>query len=357
MKKNWIQKLTVMASAVACVVLAMTIDVNATTYPEQQVAFDKKYEGVFNPDEEYSYRITLPTSGKLSVVMSKQEKASGGKMWMRMEDANGKEYFCEFGWNNGNRTRSFDLLAGDYVMKVNDPGRYCSNPVDFSFVASFEASGETISESQSKKNNAITDAAVYAVGQKVVGQIAKNDDVDVYKFKTPKAGFLTIKYNPSLADSSIRLEDSFGDVSYEENNIEFGQHSYQYFVTKGTYYLSVKRGYDENKTGTYVVQSSISDIPKVKLSSTKNVTVKSIKATYKRNAKVDGYHVQISKKKNFKSGKKNQYVDDSTYNTALISNLKKGTTYYVRVRTYKTDKNSKKYYSAWSNVKSVKIKK
>ena len=39
----------------------------------------------------------------------------------------------------------------------------------------------------------------------------------------------------------------------------------------------------------------------------------------------------------------------------LITGLKKGKTYYVKVRTYKTVK-GKKYYSGWSKVKTVKVK-
>ncbi|MCD7715739.1 MAG: hypothetical protein LUI39_04720 [Lachnospiraceae bacterium] len=39
-----------------------------------------------------------------------------------------------------------------------------------------------------------------------------------------------------------------------------------------------------------------------------------------------------------------------------LSGLKKGKTYYVRIRTYKKV-NGNTYYSAWSSKKTVKIKK
>ena len=39
-----------------------------------------------------------------------------------------------------------------------------------------------------------------------------------------------------------------------------------------------------------------------------------------------------------------------------ITGLKKGKTYYFRVRAYKKE-NGKKYYGSWSNVKKITIKK
>ena len=56
------------------------------------------------------------------------------------------------------------------------------------------------------------------------------------------------------------------------------------------------------------------------------------------------------------SGAKTLIVKKLKTTSAKIKNLKKGKTYYVRIRVYKTVKN-KKLYSKWSPVKKVKVTK
>jgi len=62
----------------------------------------------------------------------------------------------------------------------------------------------------------------------------------------------------------------------------------------------------------------------------------------------------IAKNAKFTSGKK-------TYTTKtlskVISGLKKGTIYYVKVRAYKIDSAGNKIYGAYTAAKKVKIKK
>ena len=70
---------------------------------------------------------------------------------------------------------------------------------------------------------------------------------------------------------------------------------------------------------------------------------------------VDKYEIQYALNKKFTKSKKSKkaagYLDSFT-----IKKLKKGKTYYVRIRAYSND-NGKKLYSEWSKVKKVKIKK
>ena len=94
----------------------------------------------------------------------------------------------------------------------------------------------------------------------------------------------------------------------------------------------------------------------VKLLSTKNQKGKKIKVTWKKNTKANGYQVQYSMKKNFKSSVKNITIKKNKTTSTVLKKLKKKKTYYVRVRTYKK-LGKKTYYSKWSNIKSVKIKK
>ena len=73
-----------------------------------------------------------------------------------------------------------------------------------------------------------------------------------------------------------------------------------------------------------------------------------------KGSKITGYQVQYSLKKNF-SSKKTVTVSKAATTKVVIKKLKSKKTYYVRIRAYKKVK-GKKYYSAWSKAKTVKVK-
>ena len=75
--------------------------------------------------------------------------------------------------------------------------------------------------------------------------------------------------------------------------------------------------------------------------------------SWKKNAKATGYEVRYSLKKDMSKGKKAAISKKGTVKK-VIKNLKAGKTYYFQVRTYKTV-GGKKYYSAWSGQKKVKV--
>ena len=92
-----------------------------------------------------------------------------------------------------------------------------------------------------------------------------------------------------------------------------------------------------------------------KLTSVKNYKGKKLKASWKKNTKVTGYQVQYSTSSKFKSAK-TVTVKGCKNTRKNIYQLAKKKKYYVRVRTYKTV-SKVNYYSGWSNVKSITIKK
>ena len=75
--------------------------------------------------------------------------------------------------------------------------------------------------------------------------------------------------------------------------------------------------------------------------------------TVKKVAGAEGYQVQYSLKKSMKSAKNVKIKK----NSITIKRLKKGKTYYVRVRAFSKDSNGKQICTAWSTAKKVTIKK
>lgn len=159
-------------------------------------------------------------------------------------------------------------------------------------------------------------------------------------------------------------KDVYADHYWEEMAGNYCDKTF--LLGKGTYYLFVntelKKDWREETYGSSTIydyplglwlsvnSNRILDIPKLK--SVKNNKASTINVKMSGVKKAKGYQVQYSTSKKF-TNKYNLYGKKTTLN---ISKLKKNKTYYVRTRAYKLIDN-KKYYSNWSNVLKVKIRK
>ena len=84
-----------------------------------------------------------------------------------------------------------------------------------------------------------------------------------------------------------------------------------------------------------------------------NVSGKKIKVTFKTSKSYSGYEISYASKKDF-SNQKSAKVKSKT---VQISGLKKGRTYYIRVRGYKKDAYGNYYYTPYSKMKKVTVTK
>lgn len=91
-----------------------------------------------------------------------------------------------------------------------------------------------------------------------------------------------------------------------------------------------------------------------KISSLKNKKSKQCVVTAKKISGAAGYQFTYSTNKKFKKAKKSV---TSKKPTVTIKKLKKGKTYYFKVRAYKLDSKNKKVYGSYSKVKKIKITK
>ena len=138
---------------------------------------------------------------------------------------------------------------------------------------------------------------------------------------------------------------SYADNKATKNGTKYSYKVYAYKTINNRSYNSIA---SPEKTYYRLSQS--------KVKSVKSIDKKALKVTWNKNSKGSGYQIQYSTNKNFKSAKT---VTVTSANTASkkITGLKKGKTYYVRIRPYKKVKTTK-HYGAWNNYSvGVKVKK
>ncbi len=126
-------------------------------------------------------------------------------------------------------------------------------------------------------------------------------------------------------------------------------------TTGKTYYYQV-RPYLGKKEGAASKVVSAKPVPaKAAISSVKNSASKTAKITWEKVSGASGYEIYRATSKN---GQYKKVTTIKKGGTVSYKNtkLKKGKTYYYKVRAYRTV-NGKKVYGAYSSVKSVKIKK
>ncbi|MCF0146129.1 MAG: hypothetical protein HUJ73_06035 [Eubacterium sp.] len=87
-----------------------------------------------------------------------------------------------------------------------------------------------------------------------------------------------------------------------------------------------------------------------------NPSASKLTAVWKRNSKVTGYQIQYAADSSFSSAKTVTVKGNTNVKKSITKSIKKGKTYYVRIRTYKTV-DGKNYFSAWSDPLKRKVKK
>ena len=105
-------------------------------------------------------------------------------------------------------------------------------------------------------------------------------------------------------------------------------------------------------TGT--VKAAFDIVPKaVTLSKLESEAKGRLKVTWQKSSGITGYEIEYGLKKNLKNATSIEIGKKKT--NVTIKDLKSKKTWYVRIRAYKTVK-GKKYYSAWSETKKIKVK-
>lgn len=177
----------------------------------------------------------------------------------------------------------------------------------------------------------------------------------IAKVATVKLSKTSYTYDGKAHKPTVTVKDADGKtlkkgaeydytVSYSGNCKDVGK----YTVT-----VTLKGNYEGKKTLTFKIVPKGTSISK--LSAGKNrITVK----WDEQKTQTSGYQIEYSTSKNMKNSTK-KAVSSSNATSAELEKLDGKTTYFVRIRTYKTVKfqgKTMKIYSSWSDVRSVKTK-
>ena len=167
--------------------------------------------------------------------------------------------------------------------------------------------------------------------------------------------------------STKKQSANIGASAYESANLMYTSNNKSVKVSRqgkitisrkfvGSAVITIKasgtQNYNEiSKKITVTVKPLGTKISKASNTSKGKVTVK-----WKEKTSISGYAIQYSPDKKFKAGVKTVNVNGAKKSQKVLSKLKKGKKYYIRIATYKKV-GKVKYYSSWSSVKSVKVKK
>ena len=185
-------------------------------------------------------------------------------------------------------------------------------------------------------------AETYAKENGFIFKTSKNKEMTVKLSKTAfnfdgKAKKPTVKV---LDTKGRTLKKSNYTVTYS-NNVKVG---------KATATITFKGKYSGTIKKTFTIKPAKTTITGISRKSD------SVTLTWKKQKKeASGYQIQYATDRKFTKSAKTITAKGIKKSSKKISGLSKKTTYYFRIRTYKTV-NGKKYYSGWSKIETVKTK-
>lgn len=158
-------------------------------------------------------------------------------------------------------------------------------------------------------------------------------------------------YTGKAITPAVVVRSSYGNDLFKNEDYTLSYASGRKNVGSYTVTVKGKYRYKFTKKLTFTINPKGTEISK--LSAGKKAFTAKLK---KQSTQTTGYELSYSTSCKFsKAATKSKSITSYKTTTKKITGLKKGKTYYVKVRTYKTVK-GKKYYSGWSKVKTVKVK-
>lgn len=305
----------------------------------------------FDGSDNYVYYVNLKEPGEIAINFIANN--SSDISHIRICDANGG-WLASRGYYYGTYKAKVDLKAGQYSIIFGRWSDGDGSPAAGTMRATFTSAKETYPEDEINTNDEMGVASELPsfTSKTIKGQFAANDSKDYYTFKVPQAKKYTIEFSSALYSVDLQVFNEELNYEMRQERMAAGKHKYVVALPAGTYYLALSNA-NTSSTGNYTLKLSTSNLTSTTLKSVKSPAAKKLKVTWTKKSGVSGYQVQIARNTKFTKNKKTY---TTTANNKTISKLASKKKYYVRVRTYTTAVNGKKCYSAWSKVKSTKVK-
>ena len=162
--------------------------------------------------------------------------------------------------------------------------------------------------------------------------------------------YTSTAYNGSDKEPGVAIQDASGNDLTEDVDYTLDYYN-NLTVGKATVIVSGKGKYAGVIAGVrFTIKPKTVTVKSVKKASSRKLNV--VWASHK--TQTTGFQVRYATTKKFKSGTyKTVTLTSKSATSKVLTKLKAGKTYYVKVRAYKTV-DGKKIYSSWSKVKSAK---
>ena len=217
------------------------------------ISLDTKYYGQIACNDDCDiYKFTFSKSGRIHIdltayiyetdyyIYDVKGNNLWSKQWQYWNDVS-KEY---------NMDENVDLTSGTYYFAVKKN----SGTGNYNFKFSYTSAGETFGEPNGGDNNSIATADSISLGTKYYGQIASNDDCDIYKFTLSSSGTITLNIKAYIYETDYYIYDIKGKevwlstYNYWNDTSKELNFNKEIDLSSGTYYFAVKRN---SGTGNY----------------------------------------------------------------------------------------------------------
>lgn len=301
----------------------------------------------YHPDYKKSYTFRVGAEGEIdvnacSVSLSEQTYPYTGSAktpavtvtYKGMELENGTDYTVSYANN---------INAGTATVTVKGIGIFGGNK-NVSY---------TITEPEDKTESGTDDKKPITVKKTAISKLENvSSGVSItWKKVSDASGYIVYrKTSGSSKWVKIKTLKGAGKIRYTDKAVKSKNgktYAYQVVTYKDAKGYARVTSASKQKSITRLVAPT-----KLKVS---NVKGKKLQVCWKKQSKITGYQIQYSTSKTFAKGNKVVKVSKSAAKKT-IAKLKKGKTYYVRIRTYTKNKTGTSY-SAWSGKKTIKIKK
>lgn len=312
-------------------------------------------------------------------VMSASYTTAGAKITLSSSTTNAKIYYTTDGTAPSVASAKCDLYTGAFTVtgsKTIKAIAVCDQYIDSNitqqvsttYAVAFDSNGGTGVTSQyiTKGASAVQPAAPTKSGYTFAGWYSNSTCTTAWDFTTNKVTTdttLYAKWKKTTYKITYKLNSGTNSSSnpstykVTSSKITLKSPTRKKYVFAGwytslKYKTKVKKIYS-GSTGDVTLYAKWTKVTvsKAAISKLKNVSSKKLAVTIKKISGAAGYQIKYATKKSMKSSK--TVITTST--SKNISNLKKGTTYYVQVRAYKKDSKGNKIYGSWSKVKQLSI--